>query len=78
MLLDRLDAADRTLIVPKPAEKVNPPEKAPEHVTGSAGNSYTAGNLNYDDQLRGIERNGSTTILQEWIRQLSPLRTTMA
>jgi hypothetical protein len=51
MLLDRLDAADTTLTVPKPAEKVNPPEKAPEHVTGSAGNSYTAGNLNYDDSV---------------------------
>lgn len=48
MLLDRLDAADRALTVPKPVEKANPPEKAPEQVTGSAGNSFSAGNLNYD------------------------------
>jgi hypothetical protein len=48
MLLDRVDSADRTQTVPKPAEKVNPAEKAPEHVTNPPGNGYAAGNLNFD------------------------------
>lgn len=51
MLLDRLDGVDRALTVPKPVERVNPAEPAPEEITGPAGNSYTAGNLNYDASL---------------------------